>query len=281
MAKGIIFDIREFTVQDGPGIRTTVFLKGCPLRCRWCHNPEGISIRRQLLVTGNGCLHCGKCRTACRHTQCQGLGRCVKACPRGLVRAVGEETDAGELAVKLRRQAEFFDGSGITISGGEPTMQPEFLLDLLRNLEGIHTIVETCGYTTAEVFEAVFHSCSMIYLDIKHMDSEKHRELTGVDNKVIQRNLDFLLCAQKKFVIRMPLIPGCNDEETNIAELAEKLRGASNLQYVEFLPYNTFTGAKYVMAGMEYELKELDTQKHLFHLPEEILTSCGIPFRLY
>lgn len=281
MAKGIIFDVKEFTVQDGPGIRTTVFLKGCPLRCKWCHNPEGMDSRRQLMVTGNGCTHCGKCQVKCQHKECAGLGRCIKACPNGLVKAVGKEVNAEELAGELRVQSDFFENSGVTISGGEPTMQPLFLLDLLQHLEGIHTIVETCGYVSSSVFEKVVYSCSMVYLDIKHMDGKRHKELTGVDNRVIQENLDFLIHSGEEFVVRIPLIPGYNDEEENMAALAQKLKGAGNIQYVEFLPYNTFTGAKYVMAGMEYGLKELDKKKHSYHLPEQIFSAYGIPFKAY
>ncbi len=281
MQQGIIYDIKEFTVHDGPGIRTTVFFKGCPLRCLWCHNPEGINSKRQLMITKNGCCNCGKCRKECSHAECAGLGRCIKICPDGLVKAVGNKIDAIVLAESLKKQSAFFGGSGITISGGEPTQQPEFLFELLEGLKGIHTVVETCGHTTEEIFSRLIQSCTLIYMDIKHMDSSVHKRLTGAGNESIQKNLDLLIASGREFVIRVPLIPGLNDGEENLIRIAERLAGVKDLLAVEFLPYNPFTGAKYAMAEMEFPLADIDGSRYIPKLPEERYRELGVHFLIY
>lgn len=280
MQQGIIFDIKEFTLHDGPGIRTTVFMKGCPLRCLWCHNPEGMDIKRQIMITHNGCIHCNRCKRECNHPECQGLSRCIKVCPRGLIKAVGQEVDASVLAGKLKEQSIFFEGSGVTISGGEPTMQPEFLFELLEGLNGIHTVVETCGHTEDKVFAKLINSCTEVYLDIKHMNSAVHKKLTGVGNERIQRNLDQLASSGRKFIVRVPLIPGLNDEEENLSDLARRLKGVKGLRVVEFLPFNPFTGAKYAMAEMKYMLTGIDGNHYIPKIPEKLYRDMKVPFRV-
>lgn len=280
MINGIIFDIKEFAVHDGPGIRTTVFMKGCPLKCLWCHNPEGMGKYPQLMITESGCLHCGKCRKPCMHPECKPFNRCIKACPKGLVKIAGSQVDASALAKDLRDQILFFEGGGVTISGGEPTMQPEFLFELLDGLSGVHTIVETCGHTTEEVFGKVVEKASMIYLDIKHMDSSIHKKLTGMDNEQIQKNLSFLLAQNKQFIIRMPLIPGINDDKENLKALARRLSGAPALRRVEFLPFNPFTGAKYAMAGMEFKLQSVSKIAYEPVIPEDEFNRAGIKYQI-
>ena len=279
MEKGIIFDIKEFTVHDGDGIRTTVFLKGCPLRCLWCHNPEGLRTERQLMITRNGCLSCGKCLLPCSHPECQGLGRCLHACPRGLVKAVGEEVDATELASRLAEQAEFFE-SGVTVSGGEPTTQPAFLLELLDGLGSVDTAIETCGYTAPDIFRRAAEKVQMLYLDIKHMDSAVHQKLTGVPNEPIQRNLEMLMRGNIPYIVRVPLIPGLNDDAENLSRLAEKLSGSRLPPKVEFLPYNPFTEAKYQMAQMPFSLSHIDGNQYHPVIPEETYRRYGVCWRI-
>lgn len=279
MASGIVFDIKEFAVHDGPGIRCTVFLKGCPLRCLWCHNPEGLSMQPQAMVSEAGCTRCGRCLLPCGHAECQGLGRCVRACPRGLVHLAGQRMEAADVAARLSALAPLLTGGGATVSGGEPLMQPEFVLDLIARLAGMHTIVETSGHADPEVFRAVARAVSMLYMDIKHADSGAHRRLTGVDNDLILRNLAWLKESGVPFLIRVPLIPGCSDDRANLEATAALLEGAAALQCVELLPYNPFAGAKYKGLGMQYPLKDIQGDQQ-FDIPKEAFESRGIPWRI-
>jgi pyruvate formate lyase activating enzyme len=254
--KGIVFDIKEFAVFDGPGIRTTVFFKGCPLRCKWCHNPEGLSFSPQLLVSYNSCSHCGKCATVCPSPKnCLSCGRCVSICPLGLRHISGVEYSAEELAAKLLKNADYLrtaDG-GYTVSGGEPTAQPEFLLELLGKLRGNHRAVETSGFCTEEIFQAVLDETELVMMDLKLVDPELHRRFTGRDNAPILENLRRLRKSGKPFIIRLPLIPGVNDTEENLRAAADVLSDSGNLLKVEILPYHKTAGAKYGMAGMKYD----------------------------
>ena len=256
MAQGVIFDIKEFTVHDGPGIRTTVFFKGCPLRCIWCHNPEGLLLQPELMVSKVSCTNCGKCRESCIHKECQPVGLCTKVCPQGLIKIVGETVDSKELALSLKRHSEFLrkNHGGITFSGGEPLVQPEFLIDLLKELNHLHTAVETSGYARLDIFMQIVKLADLILFDIKHTDPEVHKKVTGIDNKLILKNLDQLIKSDKNFIARIPLIPGINDTRKNMEETVFLLKDASGLERVELLPYNPFAGAKYSMVGMEYKL---------------------------
>ncbi|NSW92490.1 MAG: glycyl-radical enzyme activating protein [Firmicutes bacterium] len=267
MAKGIIFDIQEFTVHDGPGIRITVFFKGCPLRCVWCHNPEGLSFWPELMVRKASCINCGKCRQGCTHEECRPFGLCTKVCPRGLIKIVGETVDSTELATKLKKREEFLqkNGGGITLSGGEPLAQPEFLVDLLKEIKPMHTVVETSGYGRPDVFLQVVTLTDLILFDIKHTDSGEHKRLTGVDNRLILENLGHLKESGKPFIVRIPLIPGINDTIDNMEKTAMLLKDASNLEKVELLPYNPFTGAKYPMVGKEYRPSFDERQEPRFY----------------
>ena len=186
---GTIFDIKEFSVHDGPGVRTTVFMKGCPLSCKWCHNPEGLSPELEIMVRTARCRHCGRCLKPCTHPECQPFHRCIHACPDGLVSIVGKTWDAGSLAEKLAREADFFasSGGGVTVSGGEPTMQAEFVSELLGLLgeKKIHRAVETCGFASAERYMSVIDNADFVMMDIKLADPERHKKWCGVDNSPI------------------------------------------------------------------------------------------------
>jgi pyruvate formate lyase activating enzyme len=254
MERGTIFDIREFTVHDGPGMRTTVFLKGCPLRCAWCHNPEGLSFEPELMVREDACQCCGSCRRPCSHEACRPFGRCTRACPHGLLRIAGETVTAGELAARLKKQENILraNSGGITISGGEPLAQPAFLLELLGELQPIHTVIETSGHGAPEAFAHAIVRTSLILFDIKHTDARRHRELTGQDNRLILENLAVLIASGRPFIARIPLIPGVNDSPENLRTTAQLLKDAPGLQRVELLPYNPFAGAKYPLVGRIY-----------------------------
>ena len=253
--KGMIFDIKEFAIFDGPGIRITVFLKGCPLQCVWCHNPEGISFKKELMISRASCINCGKCKEVCdRPDNCILCGKCIEVCPLNLRRICGTEIEVVELASQLLEEKEFYlkNGGGVTFSGGEPFAQSEFLFAVLDKLKDIPTAIETSGYASQEIFKAVVSKVDLIFFDVKHTDPEIHKRVTGVDNGLILKNLDYLCREGKKFIIRIPLIPGINDDERNIKKTACLLTGAEGLEKVELLPYNKAAGAKYPMLGREY-----------------------------
>ncbi|MBQ9783941.1 MAG: glycyl-radical enzyme activating protein [Clostridia bacterium] len=252
--KGLIFDIKEFAVHDGEGIRTTVFLKGCPLRCVWCHNPEGLSPKRELYLKQKGCLHCGLCKRPCEHSECQGLGRCLHICPQNLVSAVGEEWESRDLAEKLLRHKDFFHsaGGGITLSGGEPLLQADFCIELLTYLRGqVHCLIETSGYANPKVFRQVTDGCDFVIMDIKLADPNKHRKFTGVSNEMILANAKYLQESDKPHLFRTPLIPGITDTKENL-DAIQKTVGNS---IWEKLSYNNLAPVKYPCVGRIFEYK--------------------------
>lgn len=250
---GTVFDIKEFSLHDGPGARTTVFLKGCPLRCRWCHNPEGLSSVPQLLVKNNLCTHCGRCREGCDHPECQPFDRCIHACPNGLIQVSGQKMTAEELAERILKDKDFFEacGGGVTFSGGEPLMQSEFLLSVLPLIEGVHKTIETSGYASSSVFQKVISQMDYVMMDLKIADREQHYRYTGVYNDQIFENLRWLQNSGKPYVIRTPKIPGITDTEENLSDI-EAIVGK---KHWETLEYNVYAGAKYAMLGMKYELQ--------------------------
>ena len=249
---GVIFDIKEMAVHDGPGIRTTAFFKGCPLRCLWCHNPEGLTSKPQLMYKESRCLHCGLCKIPCTHPECQPFGRCLHACPDNLLSVAGRTVSAVELAAELKKSAEPLGDNfgGFTFSGGEPLMQPEFLLSLAEELKGFNLCTETSGYAKPDIFTSVIEKLDFVIMDIKLANTETHKKYTGVGNEAILANFDILKNSGKPYLIRTPLIPGITDTKENLSAIKEII-GQSNW---EQLPYNTMAGAKYKMLGMKYSL---------------------------
>jgi pyruvate formate lyase activating enzyme len=254
MVKGIIFNIEEFAVHDGPGIRKLVFFKGCPLHCSWCHNPEGISFRKELMVSHHACIGCGRCTLSCTNEKCISCGNCVEGCPLRLRKISGQEIEAGELAGILLKGKEILinSGGGITISGGEPLAQPAFLLELMEKLKPVNIAVETSGYARKEIFQRIVSEADLILMDIKHTDPVIHKKYTGKDNRRILENLELLCKSDTDFYIRIPLIPGVNDTRTNMERTAMLISGSSHLIRVELLPYHLTAGSKYNMVGKEF-----------------------------
>ena len=254
MRSGTIFDIKEFSVFDGPGVRQTVFLKGCPLRCAWCHNPEGLSAKPQLMVSTGACTHCGKCTAVCKSETCTACGACTTVCPGNLRRIAGEKLTSQELAARILKDAAYYAhcGGGVTFSGGEPLMQADFLLETIEQLPGIHKASETSGYADSEIFRKAASAMDYVMMDLKPMDDEIHFRFTGVSNARIHANAKWLLQSGIPCRIRIPLIPGVTDTDANLSAAAEFIREANAHARVELLPYHATAGAKYAMLGMEY-----------------------------
>lgn len=279
MSSGVVFDIKEMAIYDGPGLRTTVFLKGCPLRCMWCHNPEGLSYQPQLMVATSNCVHCGKCMESCprQGKDCVSCGTCIRHCPQGIRKICGKVWEASDLEGRLLKDADYLkrNGGGVTFSGGEPTGQPEFLIEMLDRTASMHRAVETCGFCREEIFRAVLERVDYVMMDIKMVDREKHKRYTGVSNEKILRNLELLKAGNVPFRIRIPVIPGVNDDDENFGRTAQLLKNAENLEIVELLPYHVTAGAKYEMVNREYHPDFDESRQPRLNL--EIFQSYGIP----
>lgn len=278
---GLVFDIEEFAVFDGPGIRTTVFMKGCPLRCNWCHNPEGLSSQPQRAVSSL-CIHCGQCKAVCPHPEgCTACGACIPGCPRNCIRILGKKYSPQALAAQLERNADVLrmSGGGITFSGGECALQTPFVLAVRQLLPQLHFAVETCGHVKEDTFQALVHGVDLVMMDIKHTDSALHKRYTGVDNTLIRRNLEALKASGRPFFARVPLIPGVNDTWENLCETARWLQGAKALQGVELLPYNRSAGAKYASVGMAYT-PDFDTAQEV-QTPTDAFRDLDVPVTVY
>jgi len=260
--EGIIFDIKEFSIHDGPGVRVTVFMKGCPLRCVWCHNPEGLESRPQMIYKRNLCSHCGNCLIPCKHSECKPWKRCIHACANGCLDVSGRIVTEKALAEEILRYREFFRlaEGGVTVSGGEPMLQADFICALAERLGGMHKAIQTSGYAKEDTYKRVIDRFDLIMQDIKLADPKLHREYTGVDNELILRNIEYLKKSGKKFVLRVPLIPEITDMAENLALIA-KMAGDSP---VELLKYNSLAGAKYDMLGMRFPLGEIKNREDRF-----------------
>lgn len=252
-AQALVFEIEEFAVHDGPGIRTTVFFKGCPLHCTWCHNPESISFEPEVMLKRAICPTCGGALDV--HEGC--CPKCATPIDRGSLRlgeVMGAPYTAQQLADLLVVHQSILrsSGGGITFSGGEPLVHRTFLTELIPLLQHLHVAVETSGHATPTVFRSVVDLVDLVMLDVKHTDSRVHRRFTGVGNERILANLLSLCRGDTDFVVRIPLVPGVNDSTENMEGTAELLRDAPHLQRVELLPYNMMAPAKYARLGRRY-----------------------------
>ena len=259
---GRVFNIQRCSLHDGPGIRTTVFLKGCPLSCSWCHNPEGIEDAPVVMIYADRCLGCRECGEVCPiegggaapagepwdRSLCIGCGSCVEVCPADARELAGREYEVGELVDALERDRVFFDasGGGVTFSGGEPLAQATFLIDCLRECRrrGLRTAVDTCGLAPLETLRAVARLTDLVLYDLKHMDPVRHRAATGADNRLILDNLRALSSTQVELWVRIPLVPGFNDDPVNIERAGRFLDQLEGRQRIFVLPYHDLAGGK-------------------------------------
>lgn len=273
--KGIIFDIQYGAMYDGPGLRTLVFFKGCPLKCEWCQNPESQLPQPQMSYFSEKCASCGECADACkqgalkmkkelpiRNTEkCAVCGECADACPNGAMEKIGMEMSPEEIAKKVLRDRPFYEssGGGVTISGGEPTMQPEFLIETLKEIKRneIQIAVETCGLFKTDLVDELIDVVDLFLFDLKHLDSNHHKEFTGVENDTIKRNFEEILAkaGAERIVPRIPLIPGFNVENGTADEISAYLKSIGYSGEVHLMPYNPMARSKWekIGRGDEYE----------------------------
>ena len=266
---GRIFDIQRFSINDGPGIRTTVFLKGCPLRCLWCHNPEGLSGEVQLSFDPSRCIGCGFCMQACPHSahragqdgphvldrsRCTACGACAEQCYAGALEVVGRDVTVAEALAEVRKDEPFYEtsGGGMTLSGGEPTRQIDFTAALLAEAKacGLHTAVETCGFAAPDRFDRILAATDLFLFDLKAADDAAHRELTGVPLAPILANLRRLHDAGAAIWLRCPLVGGLNVSEAHFQRIAQTVRDLPNIRKVHVLPYHPLAESKYERLAM-------------------------------
>lgn len=258
MTSGMIFDIEHGSFVDGPGLRTTVFFKGCNLRCAWCHNPESQSAKPQKLYYAGRCLHCRRCREVCPSPDsCIFCGRCARVCPRGAVQLRGEKRTADEIMTEILLDRDFYgESGGVTFSGGECMLQPEFLAELLSQCRqsGIHTAVDTAGDVPFSAFERILPLADLFLYDIKCIDPEKHRKRVGAGNERILQNLGRLLQMGKPVWIRVPVIPGVNDSVDEMRQIRDFLNKHDWPERIELLPYHRLGENKYPALGLEEQV---------------------------
>jgi pyruvate formate lyase activating enzyme len=291
MSSGLVFNIQKYVLHDGPGIRSTVFLKGCPLCCAWCHNPESLSPRREIIVAENRCIACGECRTACpfadlvpgtgplpaRIDPCIQCGACLEACPTGARQMVGR--------TMVSRDRIFYEESngGVTISGGEPLAQAAFTTDLIYALHtaGLHVALDTTGFGRTEHLLRAAKFADLVLYDLKAFDGARHRQLTGVPNQTILDNLRALDNVHPNLWIRLPVVPGFTDDLGELRRLAELVRALQHVTLVNLLPFHRSGLHKYARLGWTHQLGDVEAPSAgVMERAADLFRTAGLPTKV-
>ena len=286
----MVFDIKKFAIHDGPGLRTTVFFKGCPLHCLLCHNPESQPTGRELMHRAERCELCGDCVAVCPHqaisidddrvridrVRCELTAGCISECPNGAYEIVGREMTVEEVMDEVRRDVIFYDdsGGGVTFSGGEPLAQPGFLHALLAACiaNGIHTALDTSGHADEGVLQSIAPLVDLFLYDLKMMDPLRHASFTGVPNRAILRNLEWLAGNEATVIVRFPLLPGVNDDSDNLNEMGAFISSLSHVFAVDILPYHRIGIDKYERLGRRHPMPELEppSDEHVYEAAAQL-----------
>lgn len=275
-AKGCVFNIQKFSIHDGPGIRTIVFFKGCPLSCKWCSNPESQEFSTTILFDKSNCISCGKCIDICSHNaislqnkglidrdKCVNCGTCSDICPTGALTKSGNIHSVKEVLDEVTKDSVHFrrSGGGVTLSGGEPLSQPDYALSLILGAKerGLHTAMETTGVAPVEVLHRVIPHLDLVLLDIKSFYSQPMEEQVGTKSEVVLKNALIINRLAKELVIRVPVIPGFNADENSVKAIASFVTHLNKVQKIHLLPYHNYGQNKYSLLGKEYEISALNS----------------------
>ena len=293
---GVITDISRCSLHDGPGVRTVVYFKGCALRCKWCHNPETLTVEKDMMFLNTKCIKCGRCLEVCPQchsvvddevqidrSSCKHCGKCVDSCPAGALQMVGREVTVEELMTELRKDRHYYEmsGGGVTLSGGECLLQSEFAAALLEKCkeEGIHTTIETALFVPWEKVERVLPCVDLVYADLKIAEGAKHKEYTGQSNERILSNLKNLSEAGKEVIVRIPLIPGVNDTSEELEKLGNVIKTlGGGVRAVEVLKYNYLAESKYQSIGLTWANfgKETQSDETLERIRQQLKEITGL-----
>lgn len=299
MTSGIVFDIKRYSLHDGPGIRTTVFLKGCGLRCWWCHNPESQHPRPELVLRPELCIQCGACLADCPQgaiyrngerfvtdrERCIRCGACVDSCYADARALVGRAMTVDEVMAEIKRDGAFYDQSsgGVTFSGGEPLLQGEFLRALLRACKDHEwpTAVDTCGYASTQTLDSLRHDVDLFLYDLKLMDDARHRQYTGASNALILHNLQWLARHGHRIILRVPIIPGITDDDENLRQIATYAAAWPAIERVDILPYHRIGIDKYERLGRLNPMPETvpPAEAHLAEI-QRLLEGFGLAVKI-